>query len=64
MLVGGLGTLAVVQLLRGVVTELAVTSPTAWVVVPLGLGVITVAAALVPARRATAIDPMEALRAD
>ena len=52
------------RLMRGLVFEIAPADPVSVVAAPLLLLGVATAAALIPARRATRVDPLVALRAD
>jgi ABC-type antimicrobial peptide transport system permease subunit len=56
------GGVLVARTMRGLLYGLSPHDPTTFVVVPLVLGVVVVAASYVPARRATRLDPSAALR--
>src|SRR5262249_4063833 len=56
------GAFGIHRLWSGLLYEVAPSDPITYVAVALGLGLIAAAACLVPARRATAVDPMVALR--
>lgn len=59
----GLGAaLATTRVLRGLLHDISPTDPLTLVTVCLLLGAVTVVAALLPARRAAKVDPIEALR--
>jgi predicted permease len=63
LLVGGVASVAVARLLAaGMVGLGAVASPATYVVVPVTLIALTMAACYIPARRAATIDPLRALR--
>lgn len=62
--VGGVGALALSQFLSGLLFEIQPTDPITFFGVAGVLAVIAVAASLVPARLATGVDPMHALRSD
>ena len=61
---GILATVALSRLLRSFLFEVGVFDPLTLCVVPLLMLAVALAAAFVPARRAAAVDPMVALRAD
>ena len=52
------------QLLRGTLYGIRATDPFTFIMVPLVLGLVGLLASWVPARRATRVDPVEALRAE
>jgi len=60
--VGVLGAYAVTRTLRTLLFEVAPTDPLTFVIAPLLLSVVGFIACYVPARRATKVDPLEALR--
>jgi len=60
--VGIIGALALNRLLKGMLVGVSTTDPAVFAAAALGIGVIAIAACFVPARRATAVDPMVALR--
>ena len=61
---GIIATLALSRLLRSFLFEVGVFDPITLVAVPLLMLLVALAAAWIPARRAAAVDPMIALRAD
>jgi putative ABC transport system permease protein len=62
--IGGLLALASAQLIRGMLYGVGPADPTTFTVVPLLLVVIAMLACYLPARRATRVDPIVALRAE
>jgi predicted permease len=61
---GLLGTFAMSRLLRSFLFEVNALDPLTFCTVPALMGIVAVAAAWIPARRAAAVDPMVALRGD
>ena len=61
---GVVGAIALRRVLAGVLFGVTDRDPIVFVTVPLVLATVAVAAAWIPARRATRIDPVSALRAD
>jgi ABC-type antimicrobial peptide transport system permease subunit len=64
IVVGVLGGLAATSLLRSVLFEVSPNDPVVVVAVTSLIGVIAIAASLIPAWRASRIDPVIALRAE
>jgi len=62
MLAGGAISFAVARMLTAGLVGLGTPNPLTYVVVPLALVVVTMAACYIPARRASLIDPIRALR--
>jgi hypothetical protein len=58
------GALALSQVLRTALVQTSPTDPVTYVAITLILTAVSVAACLVPARRATRVDPLVALRAE
>jgi ABC-type antimicrobial peptide transport system permease subunit len=56
--------LALSRLLRSFLFEVNALDPVTFSLVPLLIAVVALIAAWIPARRAAAVDPMQALRAD
>jgi ABC-type antimicrobial peptide transport system permease subunit len=61
---GLLGTFAVSRLLHSFLFEVNSLDPVTYIAVPALMGIIALAAAWIPARRAAAVDPLLALRGD
>ena len=64
VLLGIVGVLAAARALRGFLYEVPPTDPVSLVAVCVAVAVLTVVAALAPARRAAATDPMSTLRSE
>jgi macrolide transport system ATP-binding/permease protein len=64
ILVGGAASVAVARLLAAGMAGLGAPSPAAYVVVPIALMLLTLTASYFPARRASRVDPLRALRHD
>jgi putative ABC transport system permease protein len=62
--IGLIGAFAAARLLRQMVFETSIYDPMVFAVVPLMLALTAAAACLIPARRATRVDPITALRAE
>jgi putative ABC transport system permease protein len=62
ILVGGVASVAMVRLLTAGMAGLGAPNPAAYVVVPMLLIGLTLAASYFPARRASKVDPLRALR--
>jgi ABC-type antimicrobial peptide transport system permease subunit len=62
--VGGAASVAVARLLAAGMAGLGAPSPAAFIVVPTTLMLLTLAASYFPARRASRVDPLRALRHD
>lgn len=58
------GALALSRLLRGVLVDITPSDPVTFSAITIVLAAVSIAACLVPARRATRIDPLVALRAE
>lgn len=61
---GLLGTFAVSRLLHSFLFEVTALDPVTFCAVPVLMGILALAAAWIPARRAAAVDPMVALRGE
>jgi putative ABC transport system permease protein len=62
--IGIAGSVAIAPLLRGLLFETPPVDPPTYMVVLGSLALLTIAASLVPARRAMSVDPLTALRSD
>ena len=62
VLFGSLGAALVARLMNGMLYRVSTTDPVTYVGVSIVLGLVAVAACLIPARRAASVDPMQALR--
>jgi predicted permease len=63
-LAGLIGAIGLSSLLRSFLFEVSALDPVTFCLVPLLMAIVALVAAWVPARRAAAVDPMKALRAD
>ncbi|AHG90072.1 permease [Gemmatirosa kalamazoonensis] len=64
ILIGVAGALALSRVLRGMLYGVSATDPAVFTAVAVLLGAVALAAAWIPAARATRVDPLEAIRAD
>jgi ABC-type antimicrobial peptide transport system permease subunit len=64
MVLGLGGALALTRLLRGLLFDVATTDPLTYVVIVVVLGLSAALASWLPARRAAAVEPLQALRAE
>jgi putative ABC transport system permease protein len=62
--IGLVGALALSRLMRSVLIQIGPSDPTTFAMITLLLPAVSIAACLLPARRATRVDPLVALRAD
>ena len=62
--IGVVGSLAVTWILRSVLYGISATDPISFLAVAAGLTIVALAASYVPARWATRVDPMQALRTE
>ena len=62
--IGLIAAFGVTRLISNFMFGIAATDPLTFVLVPLALAGVAVAAAYVPARRATSVNPTEALRSE
>jgi putative ABC transport system permease protein len=58
------GALALSRVLRGVLVEITPSDPVTFTAITILLTVVSIAACLLPAHRATRVDPVVALRAE
>ncbi len=63
-ILGLAGAVTLSRLLHSFLFEVSALDPVTFTLVPLLMGIVALFAAWIPARRAAAVDPMEALRAD
>jgi putative ABC transport system permease protein len=61
-IVGLAASIAVTRLMSSLLFGVSASDPITFVVVPVLLGIVTMAACFIPARRATRVSPMEALK--
>ncbi|MGH9841157.1 MAG: FtsX-like permease family protein, partial [Blastocatellia bacterium] len=61
---GWLGALVLTRLMKSLVFGIGATDPLTFALVPVLLGVVALAACWIPARRATRVDPLIALRSE
>ena len=64
VLIGVVGAFAVTRLLTGIIFSVSVTDPATFVLTPVLLTAAALLASYIPARRATRVDPIAALRAE
>jgi predicted permease len=64
IVVGIIGALGVTQLVGSLLVNVTPTDPVSFIGVSLFLAIVALAASVIPARRATAVDPIVALRAE
>jgi len=62
VITGALGALALTRLIRGLLFGVSAFDPLTFAVMAMLLGAVTVTACVIPARRATKVDPLVALR--
>jgi putative ABC transport system permease protein len=61
-IVGLAASIAVTRLMSSLLFGVSASDPMTFAVVPVLLGIVTMAACFIPARRATLVSPMEALK--
>jgi predicted permease len=64
MVVGAGGAMALSRVLKSLLYEVSPVDPAIFVLVSVGLALVAVAAVVIPADRATQVDPLEALRSE
>jgi predicted permease len=62
VVLGGIGAYALTRAMQSLLFEVSATDPLTFVLVPLLLGIVGFVACYIPARRATKVDPLVALR--
>jgi ABC-type antimicrobial peptide transport system permease subunit len=62
--VGSVGAYWAVALVRSYVYGITIYDPGAWAIAVAAIAVVAIAGTLIPARRASAVDPVRALRAE
>jgi ABC-type lipoprotein release transport system permease subunit len=62
--IGSIVAVALSRVLASLLYGIQATDPATFIVVPIALGLVAIAASWIPARRATRVDPSTALRAD
>jgi ABC-type antimicrobial peptide transport system permease subunit len=60
--IGSAGAFALTRVMKGLLFHVSATDPATFIAIALLLVVVSLTASFIPARRATKIDPMEALR--
>ena len=64
LVLGGAGAVALSRLLKGMVFDVSTTDPLTFAAMAVLLGAVGFAACWLPARRASGIDPVDAIRTE